>query len=228
MNKALLSIIPATVNIVKLLPVLFLFTGFQGHAAPITTIGNLSYDGTLISGDGRTYLGFDTLVSKTYQETLDLTAPGQHYANYRIANTEDADYFIDSIFGDTADACSNHNGTLDFEVICGNIPGWKDAAYGSSLDDDLDMFFFIADEHYNDQMAGFLRLKPNGEFAQNEGWTTIDGTDEYSESGGNSRGNISWLLVTDSASTTHVHTPPSFAIFVLGLAGIGFARRRRS
>jgi hypothetical protein len=222
MNKALLSIIPATVNIVKLLPVLFLFTGFQAYAAPITTIGNLSYDGTLISGDGRTYLGFDTLASKTYQETLDLTAPGQLYANYRIANTADSEYFIDSLFGDNPERCSNVYGNDEYHP-CGNIPGWSDGVFGETYSVDSDLVLFLADRYTED--AGYIHIiDETDKVVQKENAYSFNEADAKTQD--NARPS-SWLLVANyPTSFSQVSTPSSFAIFVLGLAGIGFARRR--
>jgi len=225
MNKALLSIIPATVDIVKLLPVLFLFTGFQAHAAPITTIGNLSYDGTLITGDGRTYLGLDTLAPLTHQETLDLTAPGQLYADYRIANRADADIFIGSLFGDNADNCSNDNySSQDGYERCGAVSGWSDGTFGENYLDEYDLVFFHADEaHAAD--AGNIKLS-KFTISQQDSFGSFDDTAFFSA---NEEGeNVSWLLVSDEATTNQVPTPSGFAIFVLGLAGIRFARRRRS
>jgi len=93
----------------KLLPILFLFTGFQANAA---LIGNLTYDGTYISGDGRTYLGLNTIASWDYARTLAATQVGGAYEGFRIANTADADYFIGSLFGANADNCSTVDGFL--------------------------------------------------------------------------------------------------------------------
>jgi hypothetical protein len=229
MNKALLSIIPATVNIVKLLPVLFLFTGFQGHAAPITTIGNLSYDGTLITGDGRTYLGLDTLAPLTYQQTLDKIANDPIYADYWIADNEDADYFLNSLFGDTSDNCSTTDGVAQVIEHCGSIHGWNDGMFGANYDLSLDYFFFIADEANDfDIEVGLVKFRAeDGDVYQDEKWSDMQSSDAYSDNP-NSNHMISWLLVTDSNASNAVPTPSSFAIFVLGFAGIGFARRRRS
>jgi hypothetical protein len=227
MNKTLLSIIPTTVKIAKLLPILILFTGFQAHAAPITTFGNLSYDGTLISGDGRTYVGLDTLAPLTYQQTLDKIEDDPIYAEYRIADTEDADYFINSMFGDTSDNCSTIDGVAQNNTQCGSVTGWNDGAFGANNNDNADLFWFIADESVNKE-TGYTRMYNDGEITQHEAWNTFAISDKYSEGGQNYWETVTWLLVTDSIASNAVPTPSSFAIFVLGLAGIGFARRRRS
>jgi hypothetical protein len=96
-------------SVKKLLPILFLFTGFQANAV---LIGNLTYDGTYISGDGRTYVGLDTIASWDYAKTLAATTEVDGlYEGFRIANTADADYFIGSLFGDYFDNCSTVDGT---------------------------------------------------------------------------------------------------------------------
>jgi hypothetical protein len=227
MNKTLLSIIPATVKVAKLLTVLCIFTGFQAYAAPITTIGNLSYDGTLITGDGRTYVGLDTLAPLTYQQTLDKIADDPIYAEYRIADNEDADFFLNSLFGNLSDACSARD-RQHGERHCGYVPGWNDGAFGDTETNwRFDYFFFVASDS-PDQEAGFVSIDDDdNEVIQDEDWVSFSDTDSYS-SNVSAADHRSWLLVSDSNANIAVPTPSSFAIFVLGLAGIRFARRRRS
>jgi hypothetical protein len=215
MNKTLLSIIPTTVKIAKLLSVLCIFTGFQAHAAPIITFGNLSYDGTLISGDGRTYIGLDTLAQLTYQQTQDKIANDPIYADYRIADNDEADYFINSLFGDTSDSCSTLGGNSQ---VCGEIPGWYDGAFGGNFVAERDFFWFEASDSAL-QEVGNVKFENNGIISQNDSWSNFNYSNTF---------DIAWLLVTDSVASNAVPTPSNFAIFVLGFAGIGFARRRRS
>ena len=129
----------------NLLPILFLFTGFQANAV---LIGNLTYDGTYISGDGRTYLGLDTIAPWDYATTLAATQVNGEYEDYRIANNADADYFIGSLFGANADNCSTGDGTAFFKVHCGQLVGWGDTFIRMSATNGQtnDRFFFIADE----------------------------------------------------------------------------------
>ena len=227
LNIKLLSIISTSVKVNKLLPVLFLFAGFQAHAAPITTIGNLSYDGTIISGDGRTYIGLDTLAPLTYQQTLDKITSDALYDGYRLANTEDADYFISSLFGDTSDNCSTTDGVAHNQTLCGTLPGWSDGIFGDNYTSSYDRFFFIADESAHTDYAGEAGIHSAGGTVQNEAVSYFSGTDRYSTDGSKDIV-MGWLLVKNSNASNAVPTPSSFAIFVLGLAGIGFARRRRS
>jgi hypothetical protein len=229
MNKTMLSIIPANVKIAKLLTVLCIFTGFQAYAAPITTIGNLSYDGTLISGDGRIYVGLDTLAPLTYQQTLDKIANDPIYADYRVADNEDADYFINSLFGDTSDNCSTTDGVPQSDQICGKVNEWYDGAFGANSNEYYDLVWFLANESTTRE-TGYIQLyAPTalGDVYQGESYDSIENSDAFSEFGYMPY-NVTWLLVTDSVASNAVPTPASFAIFVLGFAGIGFARRRRS
>jgi hypothetical protein len=227
LNIKLLSIIYTSVKVNKLLPVLFLFAGFQAHAGPITTVGNLSYDGTIISGDGRTYIGFDTLRSLTYQQTLDKITTGAFYSGYRFANTEDTDYFIGSLFGDQNDSCSITDGVAH-NRSCGTVPGWSDGIFGQNYNSIDDRTFFLADESQT-MDVGYLEIDSSGFTIQRDEYYSIEQSDKFSEDGEYfSDGHVSWLLVKNSNASNAVPTPSSFAIFVLGLAGIGFARRRRS
>jgi hypothetical protein len=210
----------------KILPAILLVSGFQAHAAVIT-IGNLSYDGSLITGDGRTYLGFDTLKDNTYAETVAYTAPGGAYSGYRIADTADADIFIGSLFGNDADACSVVNGIDDGRTVCGTMD-WIDGEFGDTHGNQVDLFFFLSSESGSAREVGFVLMNQKlEEIRQNESWNTIGVSDRFSRGFENADVPISWLLVANDV-TAQVPTPPSLAIFGLGLAGIGFARRRRS
>jgi hypothetical protein len=228
MSSTLLGIIPATVKIAKLLPVLCIFTGFQAHAAPITTFGNLSYDGTLINGDGRTYVGLDTLAPLTYQQTLDKIEDDPIYAEYRIADTADADYFINSIFGDTGDSSCTDDYDKQTTTSCGTVTGWYDGAFGDNSSIGGDQFWFIANELVP-QEVGQVKWQYGDELYKTNGWGSIDDSDRFVvNNGAYGERMVTWLLVTDSIASNAVPTPSSFAIFVLGFAGIGFTRRRRS
>jgi hypothetical protein len=207
-------------NLLKqILPILFLFAGFQAHATTITTIGNLSYDGTLITGDGRTYLGLDTLAASTYLETVESTSTGQ-YADYRIANTADADYFIGSLFGAATDNCSNVDGTAtQGTTSCGSFTGWTDGLLGGNFLSNWDDFFFLADESSNE--AGFVAINTVNNIAyvkQNEEWGSFTSSNDYS---------ITWLVLKESSSLSVVPEPSTLAIFTLGLMGLASRRFKK-
>ena len=205
----------------KLLPILFLFTGFQANAA---LIGNLTYDGTYISGDGRTYLGLNTIASWDYARTLAATQVNGVYEGFRIANTADADNFIGSLFGANADNCSTVDGTAS-NTICGMVTGWADGKFGDNFDSQNDFFFFDADETVSNKV-GYTAINSNRRVTQYEiGFSLIETSDWYSAGGQVSGTPIGWLLVKDTI--VQANEPSILALMVLGIFGIGFARRRR-
>jgi hypothetical protein len=211
----------------KLLPLLFLFVGFQAHAI---TIGNLTYNGSTITGDGRTYLGFDTIASYDYYDAVAATSAEEEYSDYRIANTADADYFIGSLFGSSTDECSTTDGILQEHTLCGEIDSWFDGLFGTSYNSTYDIFLYLADENPYANVA-ILYVNQNGEVSQDESWANFNHSVKQHVIGSNE---MSWLLVKDAdydapdAETASVPSPSTIALFALGLVGLGFARRRRS
>jgi hypothetical protein len=203
----------------KLLPILFLFTGFQASAV---VIGNLTYDGIYISGDGRTYVGFDTIASWDYATTLAATQVNGQFEGFRIANTADADYFIGSLFGANADSCSTVDGSAS-NGGCGNLDNWVDGIFGNSHGPDEDYFWFLADESWSD--VGYVRVNVrNLSVVQYEQWRSFYVFNRLSSIGGYGESSIPWLLVKDIIDAPE---PSIMALMGLGIFGIGFARRRR-
>jgi hypothetical protein len=204
----------------KLLPILFLFTGFQANAV---LIGNLTYDGTYISGDGRTYVGLDTIASWDYARTLAATQVNGVYEGFRIANTADADYFIGSLFGASADNCSTVDGTANYFEDCGNLNGWAGGVFGNNADEGADVFWFIADEGQRADVGYIQIYEYEGVFIR-KAFTSFAESDKYAANGDRSGSAISWLLVKDTVAAPE---PSIMALMGLGIFGIGFARRRR-
>jgi hypothetical protein len=202
----------------NLLPILFLFTGFQAGAV---VIGNLTYDGTYISGDGRTYVGLDTIARWDYAMTLAATQVNGPYDGFRIANTADADFFIGSLFGANVDSCSTVD-AITIYAICGFLNGWSDGHFGDSYNDSYDWFWFVADESVSHQV-GYVELETSGVVGQYEAYGSIQDSDWYS-GGANGSSPIGWLLVKDTVAAPE---PSIMALMGLGIFGIGFARRRR-
>jgi hypothetical protein len=204
----------------KLLPILFLFTGFQASAV---LIGNLTYDGTYISGDGRTYVGLDTIASWDYLTTFNATQADGVYEDFRIANNADADYFIGSLFGAQADTCSTVDGT-PANTFCGIVPGWFDGIFGDNFNTRFDSIWFTADVDalYD---VGFVEIAAGGRMWQYEFGEPYAGSNEYSANGSESHTPIAWLLVKDTVVSAN--EPSILALMALGIFGFGFARRRR-
>jgi hypothetical protein len=210
-------------SVKKLLPILFLFTGFQANAV---VIGNLTYDGTYISGDGRTYLGLDTIAPWDYATTLAATQVNGEYEDYRIANTADADYFIGSLFGANADNCSTVDGTASAWTVCGHLAGWSDGLFGmSSHPVNADAFFFIADETGAQHEFGLVIAYHQAYMHQSEGQKSRNQVDMHSQNGVYSNEPIGFLLLKDTI--VQANEPSILAIMGLGIFGLGYARRRR-
>jgi hypothetical protein len=203
----------------KLLPILFLFTGFQANAA---LIGNLTYDGTYISGDGRTYLGLNTIASWDYATTLASTQVGGAYEGFRIANTADADFFIGSLFGANVDNCSTVDGVAS-NLTCGTVAGWTDGIFGDNFSPSTDSFFFLSDEH-NTIEVGLVSVDAHT-LIQYEIYSGIAYSDYFSDTSSITQLDVTWLLVNDTVAS--VPEPSIIALMGLGIFGIGFARRRR-
>jgi hypothetical protein len=197
----------------KLLPILFLFTGFQANAV---LIGNLTYDRTYISGDGRSYIGLNTTASWNYARTFAATQVGGAYEGFRIANTADADFFIGSLFGTNNDNCSTVD-RIATTTTCGTITGWADGTFGNNNRMAMDAFWFIADESQFNEV-GRTDILSSGSVVQWERYASIASADSgrFSSS--------PWLLVKDTVAAPG---PSIVALMGLGIFGIGFARRRR-
>ena len=99
-------------------------------------IGNLSYDGTFVTGDSYTYLGLDTMAGSGQADFVTATSAGGAYADFSIADTATADRFLDSLlFGSSA---CNGAGTLN-GTVCGIATGWIDGLFGSNQESNADL-----------------------------------------------------------------------------------------
>lgn len=197
-------------NFIKtLLAAAALFTTNVLIAAPI---GNLNFDGTFINGDGKVYLGLNQLVGQTYTDVISLTSSGGLYEDFRIANSADADFFIDSLFGNTPDGCSTTTGAGG--SACGTVSDWSDGSLGDNFDGSRDYFYFLADR-FPPAEVGFFVIDHTGYSEQSEGWSYF--------SIANQNTSISWLIVKDAVS---VPEPSGIVLMGAGLIGLGFVRRR--
>jgi hypothetical protein len=207
----------------NLLPILFLFTGFQANAV---LIGNLTYDGTYISGDGRTYVGLDTIASWGYAKTLAATTEVDGlYEGFRIANTADADYFIGSLFGANAANCSTVDVLPSWYTYCGQLLGWSDGTFGYANEYYSDDFFFISDETDPQLIYGQAQIVSNGQVSRYNPFVTQYLADSHAEFGTLSAQPIGFLLLKDTI--VQANEPSILALMGLGIFGLGYARRRR-
>jgi hypothetical protein len=212
----------------KLLPIALLFVGLQAHAAPIT-IGDLSYDGTYITGGERTYLGFDTDTSNTYAQWVDAIGNDDKYEGFRIADLADMDYFIGLLFGDVDDSCSSAVGAGSGPTVCGTLTGWSSNSFGTTFNADDNYVWAIDGD--NGAMATNLRIN-NTEVRRFRDHATKTGADSNAVATNNNA--IGYLIVRDDSAPTpsakqiNVPVPNNITLLAIGLVGLGLARRRRS
>jgi hypothetical protein len=221
----------------KLLPILFLFTGFQANAA---LIGNLTFDGTYISGGGRTYLDLSEYVRWDYQTAYNATQVGGAYEDFRIANTADADNFIGLLFGANADNCSAVDRVASNDT-CGTLAqyaGWASVINRRVMHSSADVGFkFLADESITHEVGlTIMHNRPTGRYnstptrtvTQHEEWGTVweaDRLGNLTDNTGQIIGKTAWLMVRGPIAA--VPEPSIIALIGLGIFGLGFARRRR-
>ena len=177
-------------------------TAVNATVLPVT-IGNLTYDGTTITGDGYRYLGLDTTttIGTTYADFVNATSVGGAYAGFSIAGVTMADQFTDSLLGGP-NACSSA-GTSD-GTTCGTATGWSTGLFGLNYTGTSGDWFQFD--------AGATGIRSTGQVQQyeNAGWTECHLCDE----------GIGYLVY-------QVPEPSVIALLIAGLFGLGFSRRRR-
>ena len=190
-------------------------SGLFSTSANALTLGNLTYDGTYITGDGYTYLGLDTtsVIGTTYTDFVNATSAGGAFADFSIAGVAMADQFVDSLLGG-ANFCSGA-GTSD-GTLCGNVSGWSSGLFGSNYTGTSgDWFQFEVGA-----TSGATGIRPAGlgyiagDVLQYEsaGWSQCLLCDQ----------GIGYLVYR-----ADVPEPSVIALLVAGLIGVGFSRRRR-
>jgi hypothetical protein len=184
----------------KLLPLLFLFTGFQANATLIDN-GDYSTD----TESGLDWLDWTLTTDKTQAEALTLYSG----SGWRIASKSEALGLMDNFFGvDVGAEYSNWVGgstVVDFAskaAVFGSRVGltgfWPGYAYA-----------FI-------EGVGLFGIDPGTIYGAANYW--VVGTVGYSH----------WAHGVALVKVSAVSEPAIIALFSLGLVGIGFARRRQS
>jgi hypothetical protein len=200
------------------LPLTWLIVGLSGllsASVNALTFGNLTYDGTYITGDGYTYLGLDTtsVIGTTYADFVAATSAGGAFADFSIAGVSEADQFVDSLLSG-ANPCSSA-GTATV-TLCGNVPGWTSGDFGTNYTGTTGDWF----QYEVGALSGATGVRPNapqytvGDVLQYEfaGWTPCNLCDK----------GIGYLVYRED-----VPEPSVLALLALGLFGLGFSLRRR-
>jgi len=195
----------------------WLIVGFSGVFSSVASaaviLGNLTYDGTYITGDGYTYLGLDTtsVIGTTYADFVAATSAGGAFEGFSIAGVAEADQFIDSLLAGT-NACSGA-GTVD-GTVCGQVSGWTAGLFGSNYTGTTGDWFQFEDFNGTGYDVGATGIRASGQVEQyeNPGWAQCTLCDE----------GIGYLVYQVT-----IPEPSVVALFAAGLFGLAFARRRR-
>lgn len=192
-------------------------TGLFAASANALTLGNLSYDGTYITGDGYTYLGLDTtsVIGTTYSDFVTATSAGGAFEGFSIAGITEADQFIDSLLGGSNPCSSAGTST---STLCGNVAGWSSGLLGANYTGTTgDWFQFEVGA-----TSGATGIRPDrpqyvvGDVLQYEsaGWAPCNLCDE----------GIGYLVYREGVD---VPEPSAIALLAAGLFGLAFFTRRR-
>jgi hypothetical protein len=176
-----------------------------------TMIGNLTYDGTYITGGGYTYLGLDTtsVIGTTYADFVAATSAGGAFEGFSIAGVAAADRFIDSFLGGP-NACSTA-GTTD-GTTCGTASGWSSGLFGLNYTGTSGDWFQFEDYNGTSYDVGATGIRLNGDVQQyeNAGWAQCNLCDE----------GIGYLVYQAT-----VPEPSTLALLSIGFLGIGAMRK---
>ena len=180
--------------------------------ASISSGSIISYDvqtKELVSDNGFIYKSFDSNSTYTYNDLIAATEEGGEFADFHIANKDEAFDFINQF---------NVQPPIDDNINFTPI-NWFDGQYGASADSLFDILWFNYTSFIDDVLIGTL-----GEIDFFDGGVYVYEL-PYDYTFADSFDNISWLLVSDESYT--VNEPIMFQMFLLILAIMFIYERQR-
>ena len=185
--------------------------------ATVVTHGNLTTDdaNNFITDTvtGRIYTRFDAF-DLSYADTLNSIGTGGAYYGWSIATDVVADEFIAALLAVSTTPCTGYNAG---GVWCGSVTGWVDGDFGLSSTSFVDSFAFAGPSNG----LGLVEIDKGTGVIDQYGimWTDPAILNLYTTT---NHQPINLLLYTNS-----VPAPATLALMGLGLAGLGFSRRRK-
>lgn len=208
---------------------LFITMGLSSIAsATIVTTGNLSYDNATgiitDTASGASYLGWNNGAGLTYAETLSATLAGEIFEDYHIANQDEAYAFLNAAIFPVAPAVDlvGDDQADSYLELSTTENGLR---FGENAGAYTDEVWFLSNEVGSEAGSIIVYDDFANVLFRDYGYSIAD-TDEYATGGLYETSPVSWLLVSNVASTS-VAEPSVLAVLSLGLLGLLRMKRRK-
>jgi len=211
-----------------------LLAGFQAQATPVYSSVYARYpiDLLTLTTDERIYTSTILCIANwlcDYEDTLAATAEGGAFQGHRIADLVDVNFYTSQIFEGYDPSCDTTvDGLITDITTCRDI--WVNGEPTKST-------MFMSQFRYltgdSSRPVGLIMASSYGRLISDvyylpepaQSFTTVE-SDEWFMITNRINRPIPWLLVKD-VDVKRVPESPSIALFVMGLVGLGFTRRRR-